>query len=68
MFNSTHAAWLNAAAAILAAVLPIISTVPGVPAAAVAAALAVNAALHAILPDAPAGAGITGSATPNPAK
>lgn len=51
--NSTHAAWINLAAGVVAALLPVISSTPGVPAYAVAVALGVNAALHALLPDAP---------------
>lgn len=53
--NSTHAAYLNTLAALVAALLPVLTTVPGAPAYVGAAALAVNAFLHAILPDAPKG-------------
>lgn len=51
--NSTHAAWLNTAAAIIALALPVVTSTPGIPAIVVALVLGINAALHALLPDAP---------------
>lgn len=50
--NSTHAAWLNTAVALAAVILPIVTATPGIPSYAVAIAAAINAALHALLPDA----------------
>lgn len=51
--NSTHASWLNALAAGVALLLPVLTTLPGAPAYVAAIALGVNAFLHALLPDAP---------------
>lgn len=53
--NSSGAAWLNLALAVIAAVLPILTTAPGLPSWVAAAALGANAILHAVLPDAPGG-------------
>lgn len=53
--NSTQAAWLNGAAGLVAALLPALTAIPGIPSLAVAVALGVNAALHALLPDGPRG-------------
>lgn len=57
--NSTHAAWLAFAAAIVTAILPVVAASP-LPPWATPILLAASAALHAYLPDAPAGAGLTG--------
>jgi hypothetical protein len=51
--NSSHAAWLNGAAALVAAIAPIATSIPGAPAYVGAIILGLNAALHALLPDAP---------------
>lgn len=57
--NSTHAAWLVFAASIVTAIIPVLATAP-LPPWVMPVLLAVSAALHATLPDAPSGAGITG--------
>lgn len=58
--NSTHAAWLNFAAAVAAAILPTLANSP-IPQWVTPLVLGLNVALHAYLPDAPPGAGLTGS-------
>lgn len=52
--NSTHAAWVNVALALVSAIAPLAVGVPGTPFWIGAAIAAVNAGLHALLPDAPA--------------
>lgn len=57
--NSTHAAWLAFAAAITTAVIPVVAAAP-LPPWVTPILLAASAGLHAYLPDAPPGAGLTG--------
>lgn len=54
IMNSTHAAWLNTACAMLAVIIPTLASTP-LPSWVTPCVLAVNAALHALLPDAPSG-------------
>lgn len=51
-FNSTHAAWLNGVAGVVAA-LSVYGALPGMPTWIAPTILFINAGLHAILPDAP---------------
>ena len=57
--NSTHAAWLVFAGSVVTALIPVVANSP-LPAWVGPALLLLSAVLHATLPDAPAGAGLTG--------